>query len=137
MCFVADLLERRPVPAGLRACGVTPDEARMTWHHLVPAQRIRKEFPHGAVRVMGGWSPYDPRLAYDRVGGAVSPLAELVADRRNQVYVCWKHHQHVENRRIVIWREDLPPGFDAFCGEYGLEGWASRYFPPAPSERAA
>jgi hypothetical protein len=106
-CFVASLLTDRPVPASLKDCG-GPGER----HHLIRKNRIKQEL--------------SPSLAEKALG-----------DLRNMVPVCRKHHEHVENRRIVIRREDLSPEFDDFCRDYGLEGWADRYFPPAPTSEAA
>jgi hypothetical protein len=106
-CFVASLLTDRPVPASLKDCG-GPGE----FHHLIRKNRIKQEL--------------SPSLAEKALG-----------DLRNMVPVCRKHHEHVENRRIVIWREDLPAAVHEFAAEYGLEGWLDRYYPPAPTSEAA
>jgi hypothetical protein len=114
-CWVAALLERRRpnMPPNLIACGAPgTDDGRMTRHHLLKQQRLRKE------------------LDLD--------IAEYaLADPRGMVNACWRHHQLVENRRIVVWREDLPAEFWDFARELGLQGWAERYFPPAPEAARA
>lgn len=109
------------VPALPRPCG-----GRITRHHFLAQQRIKREFPYGAWK---GWLLPGGRLVPRRrdepcppasIVGAVElvTVAALLADVRNIGLICWDHHQLVENRRIYL---AVPPAALEYAGELGLE----------------
>jgi hypothetical protein len=85
-----------------------PDcDGRVVAHHLVKKQRIRNEWRSlMAAKRRGGPKPWS--------------ITKALADERNLVWTCQRHH-----------KEDipmpLPPGFWAFVEEYGLQGCLPRY----------
>jgi hypothetical protein len=106
-------------------------------HHLIPKQRIKRAFPHGA----GVGSPWGPIRAGERgidrylimatVGGEdvdiaelpVRTLDELLWDERNGILLCRLHHDRLEQRLFVPARSDLPARVEEFAAELGL-GWS-------------
>jgi hypothetical protein len=105
-CFYADL-EKHPCAGRLQA------------HHVIPVQRLRHEHSIKA------WSRTDhPLLAVT--------LDELVADPRNGVPLCERHHKawHDGTRRPL--REQLPAEVEAFAAEFWLTFSLDYDFGPAP-----
>lgn len=104
--------------------------------HLIPKQRLKREFPHGALVVVG-----EPSVA----AAASVPLLPLVreltvAQRPGELLVvfrslgtiewderCWvpgcvDHHQRLDGRAFHLLRSDLPEAAEEFAAEYGI-GW--------------
>lgn len=112
-CFVHHLLLKREeegadFPLGLLLC-----EGVMDAHHLLPKQRLKQEFSSNGTLYGGG---PDVRLG------------DVLSDPRNGILACRRHHDLVERRLVVVRAADLPQRFSAFCADYGLEGWQSRYY---------
>lgn len=104
--------------------------------HLIPKQRIRREFPHGAVHVTGGAYRRATRQEGERMRASGLPegrlLPELEWDHRVWVPVCGGpmgnagHHGRFDARAghasaFRIPRVRLPAALEAFAEEYGLE----------------
>jgi len=83
-------------------------DGRLTIHHIVSQQRIRRR--HASL------------LAAYRRGEGPRPWALQAAlkDARNFAVACWGCHQCVEAGSIVVELLDLPNGFHSFVVEYGL-----------------
>jgi hypothetical protein len=120
-CFFA----RRP---GAGAC-----DGALIRAHLIPAQRIKREYPRGAYASEGQpWVPVprdvDPELRR-RAPGMFKPLDEIVWDPRVWVPLCGGptgiggHHGKFDGRSIRLRREDLPAAVEEFAAQYGL-GWS-------------
>lgn len=99
---------------------------RLQWHHVVPQQRLKRRFPHGAYRAkLAGeftqWLPI-PRTGLPRDIAPVemeqTSLRLILRDQRNRANVCAFHHGQVEARRIYV---DPSDPVREFAREYGLE----------------
>ena len=102
--------------------------------HLIPKQRIAREFPHGAYRTeAGAWRPV-PRGTVDirelGLTGEFLPLDGIVWDRRVWVPMCGGpmgnagHHGMLDAggvNRLRIERAWLPAAVEEFAVEFGLE----------------
>jgi hypothetical protein len=117
-------------------------EGRLVKAHLIPKQRIRKEFPGGAVFASEGfdlqsfkWRPFDARVAYAVIGnpgdGGMRSLQDIVWDPR-----CWRwmcggptglggHHGAYDAKQIGL--DEWPPDLIEFLREYGIEWMAEAY----------
>lgn len=73
-------------------------------HHLIPKQRIKREFRH------------DDRLV------------DLIADPRNGIAVCRRHHDMLEGRKLRMLRVELPAGLEEFAVEVGMVWCLERDF---------
>lgn len=118
-----------------------PCEGRLIRAHLLSKQRIRKEFPHGAVFCVEiaqdgsigapAWRPFDPRLSYLAISddpAARRVLDELLWDPRVYVWCCGGpfgnsgHHGKIDQHQLQIPRDALPVGVEEYATELGL-GW--------------
>lgn len=120
-------------------------------HHLCPKSKLKREFPHGAVYAVDldpstgapvldesriGWRPFDPRLAYCVLPGALLPrsLGEILMDDRNGVPVRRFHHDALEARLLAgrpldVPRGMLPPAVFEFAVELGLVPLLEKVYP--------
>jgi hypothetical protein len=99
--------------------------------HLISKDRIKKEFPHGAVFYEGTWlrqlpmdAPLDRHTPYKR-----RSLHALLNDPRVWVWGCGGavglsgHHGMLDSsRKLRISRYKLPPALEEYAAELGL-GW--------------
>ena len=74
------------------------------WHHVLKRQVLTRELK-GTGR-----------------------MVEALADRRNLVRVCRKHHEWLTGCRIHLSREDLPASVEEFAAEHNLEWALDRYY---------
>lgn len=85
-------------------------------HHVVPQQRIKYQYPRGAL--------YDPELGWRPIGKLDEPGSletrsqrELLDDPRNIILICWGHHQLVEGKRIY---PEIPEPVWEFAEDFGF-----------------
>ena len=72
---------------------------RLEAAHLVPRQRLRKHVP-------------------------AEQLDEAIADERNGIVLCHRHHSQMDSKlKQFFTRKVLPPSVEKFAEEYGL-GWS-------------
>jgi hypothetical protein len=92
-----------------------PCYGRLTVHHILSKQRLRRE--HASLSA-----------AYRR-GEGPRPwsLTKALKDERNLREVCWGCHQCVEAGSIPVELSDLPEGFFEFVSEYRLAGLLPRH----------
>lgn len=94
-------------------------EGRLQWHHAIKQQRLKRGFPWGAWRGLA--QTWQPIGRYDLTprGGDIEmiPLADILGDARNRVWVCSHHHELVTNGRLHV---ELPQSVWEFADEYGL-----------------
>lgn len=125
----------------LSACDGPPQR-----HHLVERSSLKRQFPHGAIQVYchscdgEGCTPKGlcgvclngarlvpvqklPDPAHE--GAKRYSVKELVADKRNLVDVCWKHHQAIHDHRRA--RVLLPQAAVDFGNWTGLAWRLDRY----------
>lgn len=93
-------------------------------HHVLPKQRIKREFPSGAT--VGPDGVLRPVRA---VEDAEVTLDALLADARNGVPVCRRHHDLLEGRRVRLPRRTLDGDFPAFLATLGLGWWEEKQWP--------
>jgi len=111
-----------------------PCDGRLVKAHLIPKQRIKRDFPHGAWLYPDGTT--DKVLLRQRV--QLAPNAEgaldarwlkqdeLVWDERVWVPACGGptgiggHHGMLDGRNLRVPRAALPEGVEAYAAEYGL-----------------
>jgi hypothetical protein len=103
----------------LNAC-----EGRRDPCHLVPKRLLRREFPHGLLRLVDD----DPAAAF-RAIGAAEPLGTeyvqrslelLLRDPRIIVEGCRRHHGLLDvAKKLRIPRDRLPVGVEEFAEELG------------------
>lgn len=99
-------------------------------HHLVPKQRLKREFPRGAVLVGGGDGPFElrvigkvtPVLMPGEVGRAVS-LGEVLSDWRWGVPVCRLHHDRLERGLVRLQRHEVPAVTEEAAAQFEV-GWS-------------
>lgn len=123
------------VEQGLASAGSC--SGRIVAAHLIPKQRIKKQYPRGAELVPAGVEAgVGLRLRWEPVGRAQPTrrerraLSDIVWDRRVVVPICGGpmgnagHHGMLDYggvNRLVIPREKLPVELEEFAAEYGLE----------------
>lgn len=89
-----------------------------TWHHVIPQQRIKRQFPDGAWRLTSPvWRPVArgdeiPDTAERRT------LRQILRDARNRVWLCPFHHGQVEQKKL---RVVVPDSVRVFAVEFGME----------------
>ena len=117
-------------------------DGRLVQAHLIPKQRIRKEYPRGAVRQDGAWVPVrrDETIGQlRRAGIECLSLQHLVWDPRCLVLMCGGptgvggHHGALDySRTLRIPRVVLPPEVEEYAAEFGF-GWSlDRDYGPLP-----
>lgn len=111
-CFLCELYPGHRLLCENRSAG------RMDLHHVVPQQRIKREYPRG------GWVSNDVLLPVLK-GAPSSPLdvtvEALLADERNLIPLARWHHFMFENKRVRIIREALPDAVEEFARFTGLQ----------------
>lgn len=112
----------RCVLRGLGGCAGPIDA-----HHVLPQRRIKQAFPFGGALAAGYVLPVRALEAVDP-SVAVS-LDALLADARNGVPVCRRHHDRIESRRERLPRSLAPEDFDVFLATIGMGWWAEREWP--------
>jgi hypothetical protein len=142
VCWIAGLQRRfreRPGPwseAEIAVVRAGPCSGVLIRAHLIPKQRIRREWPRGAFSPAGRapWVPLgqDQALEEAALVGRARSLAEITWDSRCWVPMCGGpmgnagHHGMLDAGgvgRIKILRAWLPPELEEFAEEYGL-GWS-------------
>lgn len=102
----------------------------MDAHHLLPKQRLKREFPWGAYvyedgtvdRVLAEHRRVIPPNAEEVNGVRVISLERILWDPRNGVPLSRWHHDEIEQRRLVVPRVKLPAAVELFAAELEL-GW--------------
>lgn len=111
-CFLCELYPGHRVLCESRSMG------RMDFHHVVPQQRIKREYPRG------GWVSNGVLLPVLKDAPA-SPLdvtlEVLLADERNLIPLGRWHHAALEAKRVRIMREALPDAVEEFARFVGLQ----------------
>ena len=99
-------------------------------HHFIAKQTIKREFPHGALRLSGPLEPLgrndDPTLYQSE---RVVTTTELLIDPRNGVLMGRWHHDQLEARMLRPTFDDLPAAAVAFAVELGLLHRLERTYP--------
>jgi hypothetical protein len=110
-----------------------PCEGRLQEHHVIAQQWIKREHKSAkAEQRRGGPAPWG--------------VSRVLADRRNLIRICKRHHELVEQRILYLAADELPAGVWAFaaeldrlCGRNGARpftAWLEQQFPKRPQERA-
>lgn len=90
--------------------------------HIVPQRVIKQAFPLGAV-LDGEWRPVEPHETYTR--GLYCSLEKMLADPRNLLGLCRKHHQRYDAGKPNTFL--LRAEFHEFAADYGFE-FQGRYW---------
>lgn len=117
--------------------GLGPCEGVIIRAHLIPAQRIRREFPWGAFKVDGGvaWQRRE-RDAPLPAGALFLPVDAIEWDPRVWVPMCGGptgiggHHGQFDGRTLSVARASLPPAVEEFAEQFGLEWSLERDYGP-------
>jgi hypothetical protein len=120
-----------------------PCDGRLVRAHLIPAQLLKREFPHGAICAgdmvdpEASWRRYLPGIEYRPRGVAhpLRPVEAVVWDERAWVWMCGGptgiggHHGRLDySRRLRIPRHRIPPETEEFAAELGLGWWLDRTY---------
>jgi hypothetical protein len=125
--------------------GLSKCDGQLDGHHILKKGRLKQEAPFPCRRCAGrgtvvrnGPSEYEYDSHYpcsscttDRTalrGTGEAPLSVVLEDARNGILVCRRHHDLLECALVVLRRQELPGRFEEFVADYGLDGWASRYY---------
>lgn len=101
---------------------------RITVHHVVSQQRLKRRFPVGARLNPVTGAKYIRVLRRDlAITGRDIPLRTILGDPRNHVDVCFGDHQLVEGGSLSVGPRDLPEGFWSFVRDYDLWGDLPRH----------
>lgn len=99
--------------------------------HLIPKQRIKREFPQGAVYATDGsggepsWIAFDSRMIFAAEGSPDKrrSLRLLQWDPRVWIPACHGHHGNLDSYVLRLERAELPAEVEEYAEEYGL-GWS-------------
>lgn len=125
-CFFADLPDAGPC------------DGQLVKAHLLPRQRLRREFALGVVLEDGKWRKL--KRTEDRYELPYRNLRALIDDPASWVPCCGGptgiggHHGDLDGLRLRLSREQLPEAFIWFCEELGLGWYVDRTY---PAERRA
>lgn len=127
-CLLCEHLPAQAAHCAQRSVG------RKDAHHVIPQQRIRGEYPRGAM-LHGLSGLLLPILkGYEPPEAMVVPLDDLLGDPRNGVCLARFHHAMLENHRVFIRREWLPVDAEAFADLVGLQWVLSREYGDPPEQ---
>jgi hypothetical protein len=116
--------------------GAGPCGGRLVRCHLIPKALLKREFPHGAVRLDGHWHRLTRATpAKERVGLQYWRLSQMCSDPRSWVLGCGGpmgvsgHHGRLDvSRTLRVPRALLPAAVEEFAAEYGLTWWLTRTY---------
>lgn len=105
-------------------------EGRTDPCHLVPQQKIKQRFPHGAVKVLAEWLPILRGTTPD-ASRATMTAHEICKLTAIIVPGCRRHHKLMdESRKLRIPREALPESVEQFASEFGFQNYLEREYGP-------
>jgi hypothetical protein len=97
-------------------------EGRLEWHHAIKQQRLKRQFPFGALACYSAITDATGQrwMCADRYEeGCDLSLDDILGDTRNRIWLCSHHHELVTNGRVEA---PLPDSVWIFAKEFGLEG---------------
>jgi hypothetical protein len=89
-------------------------DGRLEADHVIGVQQIKTARGQAVIRIRGTRGDYLPPILADS-------LDDVIADGRNAIALCQRHHHLKTVAALTIPRDFLPPEVEEFAAEYGLE----------------